>query len=322
MDSTTDTSTPAAPLPGAMLAAARVAQGLSVEDISQRLKLSVAQIKSIEADDHSKLPTPVYVRGFIRSYARLLKLDSAQLLPPKVPAPPVVAVPTVREARDTRDTRATPDTRGASVIVETPPVPHIHNVSSISNTAGSRSDIPAEVLLMRDAPREAIEPSPYRRVPALLGVIAVVILGLAYYEFVFNAPPVPVDTPVPVAGGNTNINTLPVAVAPVIEQPKATASAEVPAEALTLKKSADPASGAANGLHFVFNGESWAEVRDGDGKIVFSNTNQAGTERRVTGMPPLSVVVGGSSRVRLSFNGKAIDLASYANDDVARLRLE
>ena len=59
MDTTTDTLTPAAPLPGAMLAAAREAQGLSVEDISQRLKLSVAQIKSIEADDHSKLPTPV-----------------------------------------------------------------------------------------------------------------------------------------------------------------------------------------------------------------------------------------------------------------------
>ena len=321
MDTITDKTTPAATLPGAMLAAAREAQGLSVEDISQRLKLSVAQIKSIEADDHSKLPTPVYVRGFIRSYARLLKLDSAQLLPPKVPAPPVVAVPTVREARDTRDTRATPDTRGASVIVETPPVPHTHNVSSISTTAGSRSDIPAEVLLMRDAPREAIEPSPYRRVPALLGVIAVVILGLAYYEFVFNAPPVPVDTPVSVSG-NTNTHTQPVAITPVLEQPKATAPAEVPADALTLKKSTDPASGAANGLHFVFNGESWVEVRDGDGKIVFSNTNQAGTEQRVTGMPPLSVVVGGSSRVRLSFNGKAIDLASYANDDVARLRLE
>ena len=315
MDTTTDTLTPAAPLPGAMLAAAREAQGLSVEDISQRLKLSVAQIKSIEADDHSKLPTPVYVRGFIRSYARLLKLDSAQLLPPKVTTPPpVVAAPTVRETREARNTQQ------ASGIPETPLASPIPSVSYTSHTAGAR-DIPAEVLLMRDAPREAIEPSPYRRVPALLGGIVVVILGLAYYEFVFNAPPVPVATPVSVSG-NTDTHTQPVAITPMLEQPKGTAPAEVPADALTLKKSADPTSGAATGLHFVFNGESWVEVRDGDGKIVFSNTNQAGTEKRVTGVPPLSVVVGGSSRVRLSFNGKAIDLASYANDEVARLRLE
>lgn len=313
MDTTTDTLTPAAPLPGAILAAAREAQGLSVADISQRLKLSVAQIKSIEADDHSKLPTPVYVRGFIRSYARLLKLDSAQLLPPKVTTPPpVVPAPTVRETREARNTQQ------ASGIPETPLASPIPSVSYTSHTAGSR-DIPAEVLLMRDAPREAIEPSPYRRVPALLGGIVVVILGLAYYEFVFNAPTVSPNTPVSVAGANTDTtNTQPLTGAPVIEQPKA----EAPAGALTLKKSADPTSGVATGLHFVFNGESWVEVRDGDGKIVFSNTNQAGTEKRVTGVPPLSVVVGGSSRVRLSFNGKVIDLASYANDDVARLRLE
>ena len=75
------------PLPGATLAAARVAQGLSLEDIARQLKLSVAQIKSIEADDHSRLPSPVFVRGFIRTYARVLKLDIAQVQPPKVVVP-------------------------------------------------------------------------------------------------------------------------------------------------------------------------------------------------------------------------------------------
>lgn len=91
---------------------------------------------------------------------------------------------------------------------------------------------------------------------------------------------------------------------------------------LTLKKSVDPVSGLTTGLHFVFNGDSWVEVRDRDGKVVFSSTNPAGTERRVQGNPPLSVVVGAASKVKLNFNGKPIELASYANDDVARLRLD
>jgi hypothetical protein len=57
-------SAAAASLPGAALAAARVAQGLSLEDIARQLKLSVAQIKSIEADDHSRLPSPVFCARF------------------------------------------------------------------------------------------------------------------------------------------------------------------------------------------------------------------------------------------------------------------
>lgn len=285
--------------PGATLAAARVAQGLSIEDISRQLKLSVAQIKSIEADDHSKLPSPVFVRGFIRSYARIVKLDAAQLLPPK----------------NNEGTAAAnlPSTGATSSVAAT----------STTVTAANPPEIPADVRLMQGAGRESVEPSPYRRLPALLGGIACVILVLAYYEFVMNVPP-----PAPPAPLSPAVSVLEPAIVSATVVPESAVVAVIPAkieapiEPLTLKKSNAPISDAARGLHFVFTGESWVEVRDGDGKVVFSRTNTAGTERRVQGDPPFSVVVGGASKVQLNFNGKAIDLAAYSSEDVARLRLE
>ena len=91
LDVTAATADSRVPLPGAVLAAARVARGMSEEDIARRLKLSVAQVKAIETGDHSRLPSEVFVRGFIRSYARLLNVDIAPLLPRKEVAPPEIA---------------------------------------------------------------------------------------------------------------------------------------------------------------------------------------------------------------------------------------
>jgi cytoskeleton protein RodZ len=103
----------------------------------------------------------------------------------------------------------------------------------------------------------------------------------------------------------------------------AKARAAAPDDNLRLKKSIDPASGAhEKGLHFLFNGESWVEVRGKDGKVVFSMVNAPGSERIVRGDPPFSLVIGGASGVELSYNGSRVDLASYVNSDVARLRLE
>lgn len=65
---------------GSLLAAARKKQNKSVEEIAAELNLSVTQIKTIELDQNEGLPEPTYVRGYIRSYARLLGLDAEQVL--------------------------------------------------------------------------------------------------------------------------------------------------------------------------------------------------------------------------------------------------
>lgn len=73
---------PAAAAPqgfGAMLRAAREAQGISLGDMAVRSRLSVAQVRALEEEDVSALPEPVYVRAFIRGCAHSLGLDPQAL---------------------------------------------------------------------------------------------------------------------------------------------------------------------------------------------------------------------------------------------------
>lgn len=65
---------------GSMLSAARKAQNKSIEEIAEELNLSVTQIKTIELDQTEGLPEPTYVRGYIRSYAKLLGLKPESVL--------------------------------------------------------------------------------------------------------------------------------------------------------------------------------------------------------------------------------------------------
>jgi cytoskeleton protein RodZ len=69
------------PLPGSFLRAAREAKNLSVFEVAQSLKFSPRQIEALEADDFGVLPPgATFQRGFVRGYAKLLKLDPAPLL--------------------------------------------------------------------------------------------------------------------------------------------------------------------------------------------------------------------------------------------------
>jgi cytoskeleton protein RodZ len=65
---------------GSLLAAARKQQNKTVKEIAHELNLSVTQIRTIELDQSEGLPEPTYVRGYIRSYARLLGLNVDEVL--------------------------------------------------------------------------------------------------------------------------------------------------------------------------------------------------------------------------------------------------
>ena len=66
--------------PGQALQAAREARQLSVPQVADQLKLSSAAVTALEANDWDRLPAPVFVRGYIRAYARLMALDVEALL--------------------------------------------------------------------------------------------------------------------------------------------------------------------------------------------------------------------------------------------------
>jgi cytoskeleton protein RodZ len=89
--------------PGRRLAAARAAQNLSAADVARQLKLSVSQVEALESGLYQQLPGPIFVRGFIRNYARLVKLDPGELVlalgdsvppsAPRVETPPSPDIP-------------------------------------------------------------------------------------------------------------------------------------------------------------------------------------------------------------------------------------
>jgi len=58
----------------------RERSGLSVGDIAARLRLHPNQVRAIEQEAFAKLPEAAYVRGFVRSYARVFNLEPTALL--------------------------------------------------------------------------------------------------------------------------------------------------------------------------------------------------------------------------------------------------
>jgi cytoskeleton protein RodZ len=67
-------------LTGELLKNERLNKNLSVQDVAQALKLSSKIVNSIEAGDTASLPAKTFVRGFVKSYAQLLKLDTDSVL--------------------------------------------------------------------------------------------------------------------------------------------------------------------------------------------------------------------------------------------------
>ena len=73
-------------------------------------------------------------------------------------------------------------------------------------------------------------------------------------------------------------------------------------------------------LVFSLRGESWIQVRDGEGAALFTGTGAPGTTRTVQGKPPFAIVVGNAGLVSLEFDGVPVDLSPHIGaSGVARM---
>jgi cytoskeleton protein RodZ len=268
------------------LSQAREAQSLTTADVARRLKLSVWQVEALESGQYQQLPGPIFVRGFIRNYARLLKLDPEEL---------------------------------------------VHAVAGMLPDSMPHPEGPPS----RDIPFPA---SGARRWRGYAAAAAGVVAVLAVYEFYFN------DERATVATQPGSVAALPSAVeappaAPTrkpqeaqAKQPAATPAPTPAPQVASAAPAATPASAPQpreriahpddREVRFVFDEESWVEIRDRNDQTIFAQLNRAGTTRRVSGLPPLHIVVGNAQGVRMTYDGREIDLARHTKIDVARLTLE
>jgi cytoskeleton protein RodZ len=65
--------------PGQLLSQARERKGLSQQQVADSLRLRVAVIQIIEADDYDTLASPTFVRGYLRSMAKALEVNEEQI---------------------------------------------------------------------------------------------------------------------------------------------------------------------------------------------------------------------------------------------------
>jgi cytoskeletal protein RodZ len=59
---------------------AREARNLSYHQVAEIMKIRTDHLQALEAGDFSVFAAPVYIRGFVRTYAKLLKLDVKQIM--------------------------------------------------------------------------------------------------------------------------------------------------------------------------------------------------------------------------------------------------
>lgn len=276
---------PEAAAPGRRLSEARQAQNLAAADVARQLKLSVSQVEALEEGRYHQLPGPIFVRGFIRNYARLVKLDPEALL----------------------------------------------------SAAGS--SLPQQAARPETPPSHDI-PFPNAQAPRWpkYAVAAGVIFGaLAVYEFAWNEPegaPARAVAVTPVAvPPKPKLEGLPPAQPtgePFVSPPATKAATEAvtipqPLAPVTAAAEPDPQSPPRRGekrVRLDFNQESWVEIRDRNERVIFSQLNRPGTTQEVSGLPPLSVVVGNAHGVKMTYGDQPVDLARHTKIDVARLVLE
>jgi cytoskeleton protein RodZ len=297
--------------PGAMLSAAREELNLSVSDVARHLKLSPAQVEALEEGAYDRLPGRVFVRGFLRNYAKLLGIDPQPLLrsiehempqPPVVeeaPQSPEVVMPREQPARwPMRLLFAAMAIVGALAIYEFGFNEPRGDAKETQATAAPGADAAAAEASLTTAPvAPPVAPSPP---PASSGADAKTI------------PAAPAPPPAASAAAATAATTLP-------GVPAARGQGELLAAAPVGDKA--PLAGE-RALQFKFDVESWVEIRDRNDKIIFSKLNRAGSEERVNGVPPLKLVVGNARGVHLNYDDKPVDLSPHIGVTVARLTLQ
>ncbi|MFI8946760.1 helix-turn-helix domain-containing protein [Streptomyces sp. NPDC053750] len=108
-DVSEDVSEDDRPSIGRALQQARIAAGLTVDDISTATRVRIAIVHAIEADDFTPCGGDVYARGHIRTLAKAVRLDPAPLLaqfdaehggrPAPTPAAPLFEAERIRPER-------------------------------------------------------------------------------------------------------------------------------------------------------------------------------------------------------------------------------
>ena len=275
--------------PGERLRAARTAAGLTLQGVADDLHLGVEVLEALERDDYSQMPGRVFVRGYLRKYARLVDLQVDGLLAmfdAQVPADEDGA-PALHTVVSARQIRSQARSSHSAVRAVTWIVVLVLAALLLTWWQGYLQ-WPGEVLRLGEAPGEptvivlpgdTVSPAMQRDVAPLL-----------QDEKVAAAPS----------------DDRPVAVAPAAPAPAAAEPPAAPAPVVVLE----------------LNARSWVEVLDSSGAFKLNGTFEKGFRKTLEGQPPYRIAIGNLNAARLSVAGKPVDLQPHFNGRLVRLTLD
>jgi cytoskeleton protein RodZ len=330
---------PAAPevhrneLPGKTLAAQREAMGWAVEQVADQLKLAVRQVVALEADDYSALPSRAVVRGFVRAYAKILKLDPAPLVAmiEMETTPPIdtAAVAARREKPATfSESRFPSHGKRRSLPLGWIAVA----VAAVAATAvawhlgmllvpGQNSDDAAH-----DSAASMTELVP----PASVSAHA---SGAAQHDTLQNSSVPLISVPsqaaeaghvgaaAPEAPANTSPAAPPAAAPALANGPAAAPTVALPTVANV--PAAAPAAAGPNPLVIDVRADSWIEVRPAKGgAALISRLVKGGSTETVQVNEPVNLIVGNPPGVSATLRGAAVELPVAPGKQIARVSLK
>jgi cytoskeleton protein RodZ len=332
--------------PGAMLRAAREALGLSVGDVSTRMRMGVRQIEALERAEYNSLPSGTFLRGMVRNYAKAVNVD---------------ADTAIRLLEETYS-HASVSLKDAKIVVPSQNIkvsggPGFFSANRLKlfgfaaiailaagaagywwqyirpqlggSGATSTRQLPAAEKSVAVAPPQ-LQPTTSLPVPASAAPSTPVEQPATSSATPAVAPPAPaVATPPATIPPAPTVSSAPASApvtATVTPQPTlAESSSSSPvAESIKLKTDANAAARPAGTsvLGFTFGGESWVEVVDGRGRTLVARRYESGETEEVSGRAPFSIVVGNAAQVRMAYNGKEFDLKPHTRTRTARLTLK
>jgi cytoskeleton protein RodZ len=302
----------AAGIPGKTLAYHREAMGWSVEQVADQLKLAVRQVVALEAGDYAALPSPAVTRGFVRAYAKIVKLD---------PTPLVAQI-------DLGTPGLTP--AGAGMRRERP--------ASFSEVRfpshGKRSTLPLGIIAgavvavlvigglawkfnvlpgMHAAPTTATSASAAASAP--LAPLTTTTTAAPATDLQSTSVPL-ISVPPATSTNNTVVSG--VAPAGVAATAPATPAAAAPAAATP---AAAPSGG--NSLIVIVKEDSWVQVRKASGgKPLIARLVKGGNTETFDVSEPVTLVVGKPDAVSATLRGEAVPLPLMPGKTFARVALK
>ncbi|MFM9835749.1 MAG: helix-turn-helix domain-containing protein [Methylophilaceae bacterium] len=308
---------------GGELRAAREKLGLTSQEIASRLRLSSKQIEALEADNFAVLPEATIVKGFIRNYAKQLKIDANPLIDAYSVIVPNKAPQsfTLHPSVDMKVTEYQKPNMLRNILFGTFLALSLGAWLFYQNYVQKPSPVKPTAELVQSGPPE---PLPEAALPAaerpaeqasteltLPNSSTTVVDATA-------APPANVPPSAPVAAA-------PVA-PPVAENPPSTSLSTNPLAPSQLDRSlaepspAEPAQGQSK-LEFAASQETWISVTDASGREIYNKTLFEGNRESIVAKPPVNITVGNSLGTTLSVNGKSVDLAPHTRVNVAHIKV-